>query len=162
MPIVRALLLTAILSLLAACGGGSSSGSSQAEPQPQAATSTTEPAPPQQTEPVPVPAPVEEPPVAATSNYEPKTLQLSWQAPTQRTDGSALSMSEIGGYEITYIDSTNREFNITISDAAVTEYTLADLAPDTYEFHIFSYDQLNQVSPASASLTLGIDNFLPI
>lgn len=151
MPQTRAFIFIVLLLQLTGCGGGSSnnetsgnnslatSGSGQGATQPSPATT---------------------PP--ASGDYEAKNLQLSWLAPSQRTDGSTLPMNAIGGYEITYINTDNQQFNITLDNPDTTELTLTALTPDTYQFYIFAYDQQNRLSPISAGLTVGLNNFLRI
>ena len=94
------------------------------------------------------------------SNYEAKSLQLSWSAPTTRVDGSSMTMSEIGGYEISYIDDSGTAGSISIDDPLITATTLDDLPPSNYQFYIFTFDQQNQISPASTALTVSLQSFL--
>ena len=60
---------------------------------------------------------------------------LSWTAPTENTDGSALS--NLAGYRISYGTSAGSLTNtIEISNASVTTYVVEDLAPATWYFAV--------------------------
>ena len=73
--------------------------------------------------------------VAANSLPMPNAATLSWTAPTENTDGSALT--NLAGYRIHYgtkADELTGE--ITIANAGITTYMVTDLAPATYYFAI--------------------------
>lgn len=58
---------------------------------------------------------------------------LSWDAPTQNTDGSPLT--DLSGYRIYYGTSSGDYPNrITVNNAGVTTYVVDNLLPDTYYF----------------------------
>ena len=79
---------------------------------------------------------------------------LSWNAPTTRTDGTALSMSEIGGYTVRYGTSAGSYTNtVTISDAYTMNYTFASLAQGTYYFVVTAFDKQGQSSGNSSSVS---------
>jgi hypothetical protein len=60
---------------------------------------------------------------------------LSWTAPTENTDGSALS--NLAGYRIRYGQSAASLTNtIVINNASVTTYVVEDLAPSTWYFAV--------------------------
>lgn len=144
---LRTPLIFALLAWLTGCGGGASSNGSSSSPnstqgpQPAAATSLTASGP-------------------SASIYEEKSFVLSWVAPTTRVDGSSLAMSEIGGYEISYIDSNNTSTNVLIDDPLRTEVTLANLSPNNYLVYIFTFDQQNRLSPVGNALKIGVQSFL--
>ncbi len=81
---------------------------------------------------------------------EPTTfsLTLNWNAPTQREDGSALAMTEIGGYEIYYfLQGTPQDQGTSIDVPAMdgngqytTSYNLELDQPGSYVFAISTYD----------------------
>lgn len=79
---------------------------------------------------------------------------LSWNAPTTRTDGTALSMSEIGGYTVRYGTSAGSYTKtVTISDAYTMNYTFASLTQGTYYFVVTAFDKQGQSSGNSSSVS---------
>ncbi len=69
------------------------------------------------------------------------TTTLSWIAPSTRTDGSPLSLSEIDGYRIYMGDSeTALALLMDINDQTLTQYTVTDLSSGTYYFSVTAYD----------------------
>lgn len=63
---------------------------------------------------------------------------LSWQAPTQYTDGS--SMSDLAGYRILYGTSASAlTQTIDVSNASVTDYVVNDLSSGTWYFAVKAY-----------------------
>ena len=76
---------------------------------------------------------------------------LNWNIPTTRANGAPLSMAEIAGYEIYVLaESTGQKSVITISDGAVTSYTVSGLAPDTYHFSMAAKDAEGNLSELSS------------
>jgi Putative Ig domain len=66
---------------------------------------------------------------------------LSWVAPTSKTDGSPLSLSEIAGYRIYHgTISDNLTLLHDLSDGSATNYTVDALEPATHYFAITTYD----------------------
>lgn len=64
---------------------------------------------------------------------------LSWQPPTSRTDGSALT--NLAGYRIHYGTSPgNFTQRVTISNAGITSAVIEGLAPGTWYFAATAYD----------------------
>jgi len=58
--------------------------------------------------------------------------QISWTAPTTYTDGSPLSLSDIGGYILYYgTNQNNINAHINIPDGTLTSYPL-NLQPGIY------------------------------
>jgi len=63
---------------------------------------------------------------------------LTWTAPTQNTDGSALV--DLAGYAIYFgTSATSLGNRIVVSSAAATNYTVANLAKGTYYFALAAY-----------------------
>lgn len=68
-------------------------------------------------------------------------VSLAWVAPTTRTDGSSLDMSEIGGYKV-YIGTTdnNLEQVVDLADSSISDYVVEDLDTGDYYFAVTTYD----------------------
>ncbi|MBI1424272.1 MAG: hypothetical protein GC149_12450 [Gammaproteobacteria bacterium] len=79
--------------------------------------------------------------VVTCSTTTTKTVTLSWTAPTTREDGSAISLSDIGSYILSYGTSptTTSSNTITINDGSATQYTVT-LPAGTYYFVIRAVD----------------------
>jgi hypothetical protein len=64
---------------------------------------------------------------------------LSWQAPTTRTDGSALT--NLAGYRVRYGTASNSYPNVvTIPNGGLTSATIENLPPATWYFVVSAYD----------------------
>ena len=63
---------------------------------------------------------------------------LSWEPPTQNTDGSALT--NLAGYRIVYgVSATQLTQTIQVANAGVSSYVVDNLAPGTYYFAVRAY-----------------------
>jgi hypothetical protein len=61
------------------------------------------------------------------------SVTLSWNAPTENTDGSTLT--DLAGYKVYWRTSPGAYTNsVTIDNPSITTYVLENLAPGTYEF----------------------------
>jgi hypothetical protein len=78
---------------------------------------------------------------------------LAWVAPVARADGSALSLSEIGGYRV-YYGTTEGDYpnRIDIADGSADQLTLTDLPPGTYYFVVTTYDTAGRESEYSSGV----------
>ncbi len=66
---------------------------------------------------------------------------LSWTAPTARTDGAFLPVTELQGYRIYYGSSENDlSVLVDLNDDSITEYTVDTLPSGSYYFAISAYD----------------------
>jgi hypothetical protein len=66
---------------------------------------------------------------------------LSWIAPSTRTDGSPLSLSEIDGYRIYMGDSETALAPVMdINDQTLNQYTVTNLTNGTHYFSVTAYD----------------------
>ena len=66
---------------------------------------------------------------------------LNWTAPVARTDGTALSLSEIAGYTVYYGTSTGSHPNrLNVDDGSATSATITDLLLGTYYLAITTRD----------------------
>jgi Fibronectin type III domain len=124
---------------LAGCGGwdsassaGTASSASAAATQPAQKPVTQRPAPvgnpaPSPT-PAPSPAPTQPPPPPPTTSSSSATL--SWLAPTQNTNGSALT--NLGGFRIYYgTDPARLTSKITLSSPGLLTYVIEGLTVGT-------------------------------
>jgi hypothetical protein len=111
---LTALLLVSIVTLLlTACGGGGSDANSDDRNTPTGGGATTN-----------------------------GRLVLSWIAPSSRTDGSYLPLTELEGYRIYYGSSANNlTMLVDLNDKDITEYTVDSLPSGNYYFAITVYDQ---------------------
>ncbi len=75
---------------------------------------------------------------------------LTWIAPTQRTDGSALAASEIAKYRITWTLDGVAQTNIEVAGTLLT-YTHSVTALAKYCYTMYTIDTAGRVSPASAT-----------
>ena len=65
------------------------------------------------------------------------SIELNWELPTKRDDGTPLHSSDIKGYSIAYgINSNQLDSSIFVSDAQSTRHTINDLNLGTYYFAI--------------------------
>ena len=103
--------------------------------------------------------PSEPTPILAESGRGPADILLTWSAPTERVNGSALAIAEIGGYQICYIGSDGQINLVDIADPLQTDYLLKNLSPDEYQLNIFTYDTENNLSSPSPTVTLPISSF---
>jgi hypothetical protein len=82
---------------------------------------------------------------------------LSWNAPVARTDGTALSMAEIGGYTIHYgTNQTNLSNSVNVADPYTTQGTINNLTPGTYYFAVMAYDTEGNQSQLSGVISTTI------
>jgi hypothetical protein len=67
------------------------------------------------------------------------SIELSWNAPTENTDGSPIS--DLAGYHIYYgKNETDLTTAITVSGASTTSYTVSALPSGQYYFAIVAYN----------------------
>ena len=77
------------------------------------------------------------------------TATLSWSAPTQNADGSALS--DLAGFTIVYGKTqTALDQTVRIDNAGMSEYMVQSLPPGTYYFAIKAFNAAGTESPLSA------------
>ena len=78
-------------------------------------------------------------------------ISVSWDIPTTRVNGDLLPASEIAGYKI-YLSTSNIIPSIpyaTITNRALSEYTINNLESDTYTLYVTTYDTNGDESPYS-------------
>jgi hypothetical protein len=83
-------------------------------------------------------------------------VTLSWQAPTQNADGSALV--DLKGYKVHY-GSTSKSYSDTIqvSNPGLTTYVVANLNAGKYYFAVTSYNSAGQESSLSSEVATQVD-----
>jgi hypothetical protein len=84
------------------------------------------------------------------------SVSLSWTAPTQNSDGSALI--DLAGYNIYYgTTSGSYDQQIRIDNPSVTTFVVEELVADTYYFAATSFNQLNVESAFSGEAIRTVD-----
>ena len=145
--LLQTLLFISLSTLLTACGDSANNNQqTNNTTAPKASDPTTEPD-------------TNEPEPAPTAEFASADISLSWQIPLSREDGSALPMSAIAGYEISYENSRQQSTVITLNNAESNSYKINDLQPDDYQFAVFAFDTNNAVSDASPLVTLQRTDF---
>ncbi len=84
-------------------------------------------------------------------------IDLSWIAPSEREDNSALSLSEIAGYKI-YYGTTQGDYrsSVNINDSSSVGHTLVDFPAGTYYFVVTIYDTEGRESSYSTEIKITI------
>ncbi len=87
----------------------------------------------------------------------PKSIQLSWDIPSQREDGQALELYEIDGYKIVYgTDELNLSSVLSVSGASETSVTVDELLSGTYYFAIATVDSDGVQGAYSETISVSI------
>ncbi|MCR8922392.1 HYR domain-containing protein [Dasania sp. GY-MA-18] len=90
--------------------------------------------------------------------WQAKSITVTWQAPTTRADGSALAMSELGGYDIYVVAETSgADKVINVPSGSETAHIYWPEQPDTYHFSIASYDTAGVSSALSNTVSVVIE-----
>ncbi|MES9939149.1 MAG: putative Ig domain-containing protein [Candidatus Thiodiazotropha sp. 6PLUC1] len=93
--------------------------------------------------------------VAATTG----SMSLRWTAPTTRTDGSSLNLSEINGYHI-YIGTTpnNLQMHVDLGQGDLNSHTIDNLDLGDYYVAIAAYDRTGNASDLSNTVQKSVVN----
>jgi hypothetical protein len=93
--------------------------------------------------------------VAATTG----SMSLSWSAPTTRTDGSSLNLSEISGYQI-YVGSSrsNLQMVVDVNQGHLSSYTIDNMDVGDYYVAIAVYDRNGNSSDLSNVVQKSVAN----
>ena len=85
----------------------------------------------------------------------PADITLSWVAPAEREDNSALSLSAIAGYKV-YYGTTQGQYSdsIAINDSTAVAYTFNGLPAGTYYFVVTTIDTEGRESQYSSVVTI--------
>lgn len=83
-----------------------------------------------------------------------RDVTLRWVAPTTRSDGSAISLSQIASFRIHYGTTPgNYTGRINVNDGSATTYTIRDMAPATYYFAVTAIDADGRESVHSSAVS---------
>lgn len=93
--------------------------------------------------------------VAAAASKS-NTVTLSWQAPTENSDGSALV--DLKGYKVHY-GSASKSYSDTIqvANAGLTTYVVQNLPTGTYYFAVTAYNSSGKESSLSGEVSTQVD-----
>jgi len=94
------------------------------------------------------------PPASNPSGTKTGSLSLRWTAPASRSDGTALSLSSIGGYRIYYGTSKGNYPNtVNVKNGSATATTINNLVPGgTYHLVMTTYDSVGRESARSPNV----------
>ncbi len=93
--------------------------------------------------------------LGADENTTLTDITLSWVAPAEREDNSALSLSAIAGYKVYYGTSQGQYANsITINDSDAVGYTIVDLPAGTYYLVVTTIDTDGRESQQSSEVNI--------
>jgi hypothetical protein len=94
--------------------------------------------------------------VAAATTSKSSTVTLSWQAPTENSDGSALM--DLKGYKVHY-GSASKSYSDTIqvSNAGLTMYVVQNLPSGTYYFAVTAFNASGKESSLSGEVSTQVD-----
>jgi hypothetical protein len=80
---------------------------------------------------------------------------LTWQPPTQNTDGSPLT--NLAGYRVYWgLSASNLASSVTLNNAGLTSYVVQNLAPGTYYFAVSALNSLGVESELSNTASRAI------
>jgi len=86
----------------------------------------------------------------------PAAVTVSWDAPTQYTDGAPLT--DLAGYHIHYgTQSQSYTQTIQVANPGLTSYAVQNLPAGTYYFAVSAYDSAGAESDYSAEATATVD-----
>ncbi len=95
----------------------------------------------------------------STSQVATGSINLSWTAPSTRSDGSALDISEIGGYQI-YVgeSSSSMEMEQDLNEGSAVSATISNKPVGTYFVAITAYDRDGNASSLSNVIEVTVTN----
>ena len=172
---VGVMALLSVAGILAGCGGSDGSGGAASQADASASPSVDASASPSvtgsspaavvansavvsATASTPVSAPVASSSSSSSSSASTSSTQavtLSWSAPTENTNGTALT--NLAGYVIYYgTSATAMTQQINVNTVGMLVYQIPDLAPGNWYFQIMSVNSAGVQSSASATVTMSI------
>lgn len=92
-----------------------------------------------------------------TNTLNTSEINLSWVAPAERENNSALSLSEIAGYKI-YYGTTKGQYSSTmaINDGSAESFIVNGLQTGTYYFVVTAIDSEGRESQFSAEVKIDV------
>lgn len=92
----------------------------------------------------------------AASDSSSNTVTLSWQAPTENADGTALV--DLRGYQV-HFGSTPNSYSdsIKVTNPGLTTYVVQNLQPGTYYFAVTAYNSSGVESSLSPEVSTQVD-----
>ena len=92
----------------------------------------------------------------AASGSKSNTVTLSWQAPTENSDGSALM--DLKGYKVHYGPaSKSYSDTIQVANPGLTSYVVQNLPAGTYYFAVTAYNASGKESTPSGEVSTQVD-----
>ncbi len=82
-------------------------------------------------------------------------MTLSWEAPTQNTDGTPLL--DLRGYRIYYGTTPQVRNTIDVDNPGLTTYVIDNLSAGTYYFAVTSYNSAGVDSSHSPEISTTVD-----
>jgi hypothetical protein len=94
--------------------------------------------------------------VAAPTVPTTASVTINWQAPTQRTDGTALTSTDLASFDVLYFDdATGTMRTLKVSNPASRSVQVTNLPKNTmYHFSITATDTRGATSTASEAVDL--------
>ena len=137
--VIKMLFCLLMAAQLVGCGGGSSTNDSSAVVPSEVLPGEV--------------APVE----AVLGEVVPSGVTIAWTAPVARSDGSPLSLADIGGYRV-YYGTTEGDYpnHIDVNDGSAVEVTLNNLPLGSYYIVVTTYDVTGRESEFSPAVTTTI------
>lgn len=92
-----------------------------------------------------------------TNNLNASDVNLTWVAPAEREDNSALSLSEIAGYKI-YYGTVKGQYSstMTLNDGSAENFILTGLQTGTYYLVVTTVDNEGRESQFSAEVKIDV------
>ena len=95
--------------------------------------------------------------ISGTDSTGSTALNLSWVAPSEREDNSALALSEIASYCIYYgTESGNYQNKLDVNDSSAVQAQLSGIPPGTYYVSITTVDTEGRESSFSTEVVVTV------
>jgi hypothetical protein len=93
---------------------------------------------------------------SGSSHATPGTVTISWQPPTENTNGTTLT--DLAGYTIHYgTQSQNYTSAIEVTNPGLTSYVVENLPAGTYYFAVSAYTSSGEASSYSPQVSVTVD-----
>lgn len=143
----RWLAISCLALFVTACGGGGGSGGSNSDTGSGTGTPSSSPSAPPSSSPSPSPGVT-------------RRVDLSWNIPTTRTDGSSIATSAISAYRVFYTrdgSTPNEDTTVVINSGTTTSTSLSLALAGTYTFAITAIDNNGSESALSNPVSITIN-----